>query len=101
MGYRDRLAQLYYRQKRYARAIDEWNGILELNPQSVGALLGIARSYEQVKAWKGAMSYYQKALDLRPGDASIIKKIEEIKKNNRAANASGRTARPSDSMSSK
>ena len=80
VAYRHQLAQLFFNQKRYARAIDEWQEILSDNPDSVGALIGIARSYERLEIWNRALRTYKDALTLKPTDPSIRQKIEAIEK---------------------
>jgi tetratricopeptide (TPR) repeat protein len=78
VAYRQQLAQLYFSQKRYARAIEEWQGILSSNPHSVGALLGIAGSYERLEVWNRALRYYKDASTLKPDDPSILQKFDSF-----------------------
>ncbi len=85
--YRDRLAWLFFKQKRYSRAIQEWHDLLNQDPKSLRALKGIASSYEELGALDRALGYYREALSIRPGDHSIGHAIDRIEKK--------RNARPS------
>ena len=80
VAYRHQLAQLFFNQKRYARAIDEWRELLRVKTDSVGALIGIARSYERLEIWNRALRYYKQAFTLKPADPSVRQKIEAIEK---------------------
>lgn len=80
VSYRDQLARLYFDQKRYARAIDEWREVLEQDSKHRRALLGIARSYEQLGLGGDALRYYRQALSLKPDDPSVLRAIERIEK---------------------
>jgi len=84
-AYRDRLARLYFREKRYFRAIEEWERVLEEHPGSMAALKGIARSYEKLEAWTGALRYYRRALRLNPEDRSILNAVKRIESRPRSA----------------
>ena len=79
IGYQDQLARLYFLQTRYSRAVQEWQDVLNQDPKFVGALKGIARSYEKLEAWGGALRYYRQALAANPNDRSVFQTIERIK----------------------
>ncbi len=57
-----------FKNKDYANAI---NYYLAINPPTVDTMLGVATSYQELQDKQNAITYYKKALELKPIDSDI------------------------------
>ena len=60
-----------------------WSAIYELNlefyPRSSGILFGVAQLYEEIDDTEAAIGYYERVLELRPGDPTVTARLEALR----------------------
>ena len=78
---RFRLATYYQENYKYSAAIEQYQYILERDPENIDALLGIADSYAGKTEYDEALKYYRKALELAKEDDLKIEILTRIIEN--------------------
>ena len=63
---------------RWKRAATAWRLVLGRDPAFSPAALGLARCLKEQGDTAGAIGYYQKFLELDPGNASVKQKIDAL-----------------------
>ncbi len=92
----NRDAEMYMSKELFRRAFDSYLKVLEINPEDKSALvgrqlslakldiyydeyLGMGRDYEKLEQFSEALSYFKKALNLKPGDSVALSKIGNVR----------------------
>ena len=92
----NRDAEVFMSKESFRLALDSYSRILELNPDEKSALagrqlafskldvyydeyLGMGRDYEKLEQFSEALSYFKKALNLKPGDSVALSKIGNVR----------------------
>lgn len=73
------LGKCYLAKKMSALAIEEFQAAARIDPQNLAAYRQLAQAYEEQGQKDEAVRYYQRILDLEPGESEIEKKIEQLK----------------------
>ena len=89
-------AELFMSKESFRQALDSYSKVLELNPEEKKALagrqlalsrldvyydeyLGMGSDYEKLEQFSEALSYFNKALELKPGDSVALSKIGGVR----------------------
>lgn len=92
----NRDAEAFMLKESFRQALDSYSRILKLNPEEKSALagrqlalsrldvyydeyLGMGRDYEKLEQLSEALSYFKKALNLKPGDSVALSKIGNVR----------------------
>ena len=92
----NRDAEAFMSKESFRQALDSYSAVLKLNPEEKTALagrqlalsrldvyydeyLGMGSDYEKLEQFSEALSYFQKALDLKPGDSAALSKIGNVR----------------------
>jgi len=67
-----KLAERYLQQREYAKAIAQYQGILEKDPNNFFATKGIAWVYQKKRDYDSAVFFWQKAISLNPKIDTLI-----------------------------
>ncbi|MCU0607832.1 MAG: tetratricopeptide repeat protein [Candidatus Edwardsbacteria bacterium] len=73
------LGKCYLAKKMSALAIEELQAAARIDPQNLAAYRQLAQAYEEQGQKDEAIRYYQRILDLEPGESEIEQKIEQLK----------------------
>ncbi len=73
------LGKCYLAKKMTALAIEELQAAARIDPQNLAAYRQLAQAYEEQGQKDEAVRYYQRILDLEPGESEIEHKIEQLK----------------------
>lgn len=73
------LGRCYLAKKLYSLAIEEFHLVVKNNPQNLAGYKMLANAYEEQGQNEEAIQYYQRMLDLEPGQTDIFEKIEKLK----------------------
>ena len=73
------VAQRYLNEKNYEQAIIEYKRVLELDPTSIDAYLGLAQAYIAIGDIDSAIEILQKGVEVT-GDGEIQRKLDELLK---------------------
>lgn len=92
----NRDAEAFMLKESFRQALDSYSEILKLNPEEKSALagqqlalskldvyydeyLGMGSDYEKLEQFSQALSYFKKALNLKPGDSVALSKIGNVR----------------------
>lgn len=73
------LARFYYNHGEIDKAIGRFNVALSLSPNHSNSLYSLGIAYDAKGDAKQALKYYEKVLELNPGNEEVIKKIKNLK----------------------
>jgi tetratricopeptide (TPR) repeat protein len=73
------LGRCYLTKKMFALAVEEFQLVVKSDPQNLAGYKMLATSYEEQGQNEEAIRYYQRILDLEPGESDIMDKIEKLK----------------------
>lgn len=73
------LGRYYFNHGEIDKAIDRFNAVLALFPGHSNSLYSLAIAYEAKGKAGEALKYYEKVLELNPGNAEVEMKIKELK----------------------
>jgi len=73
------LAQLYFEQKEYEKAIEIYQKYLEISPQNLNVLYNLGIIYYTKKDYDNAISSFEKILEIQPENKEIFNSILRIK----------------------
>jgi Tfp pilus assembly protein PilF len=73
------IADFFVAQQQYEQAARQYEAIMEKQPNNETILMRLAQVYEKMNKFDSAVVIYRKMLELKPGDLSIINKINELK----------------------
>lgn len=76
-----RTANEYYKNNRYQLAIDEYNKLIEDDYTGVSLFYNLGNSYYRLGQVGYAILYYEKALEISPGDEDVLHNLELAKLN--------------------
>jgi tetratricopeptide (TPR) repeat protein len=68
------------REERPRDAIAVYELNLEFYPESGSIILALAQLHEQIEDLEGAIGYYERALELRPGDPRVLERLEALRR---------------------
>ncbi len=74
------LGRYYFNHKEIDKAIVRFKLVLTISPKHSNSLYSLAVAYEAKGDTEEALKYYQKVLELNPGNAEMEKKIGELSK---------------------
>ncbi|MDO8592310.1 MAG: tetratricopeptide repeat protein [bacterium] len=72
------LGRYYYNHGEIDKAIGRFNLVLSLAPSHANSLYSLGIAYEAKGQNKQAVKYYEKVLELNPGNSEVEKKIKEL-----------------------
>jgi tetratricopeptide (TPR) repeat protein len=73
------LGRCYLAKKMFALAVEEFQLVVQNDPQNLAGYKMLASTFEEQGNTEQAIRYYQRILDLEPGESDIIDKIEKLK----------------------
>jgi tetratricopeptide (TPR) repeat protein len=73
------LGRCYLAKKMYALAVEEFQLVVQNDSQNLAGYKMLASTFEEQGNTEQAIRYYQRILDLEPGEADIMEKIEKLK----------------------
>lgn len=73
-------ALAYYQEGKYNESVVFFNAALQLDPAYKGALKGVAACYYRLGDKRKALENFEKALAVSPGDASLITRVNDVRK---------------------
>lgn len=73
------LGRCFLAKKMHALAVEELQAAARIDPQNLAAYRLLAGAYEEQGQTEEAVRYYQRILDLEPGESEIEQKIERLK----------------------
>ena len=73
------LGRLYYNDKDYDNAAQNFLAALQLFPNHSNSLYSLGLIYEKQTKYDKALEMFQKVLDLNPGNADVEKKIDDVR----------------------
>lgn len=75
------LGVLYYRQRRLADAIEEYEQAVRLGESGYYTLIGLCQSYDWLGRYRPAMACYQHILALYPNDVQALRQLGHMQRN--------------------
>ncbi len=70
--------KILYKQKRYEKAIENFQKSFGLNNKAIQPILNLARTYSAIGSYDNAFDYYQKAIDIEPENINIYNNWADI-----------------------
>jgi tetratricopeptide (TPR) repeat protein len=73
------LGRCFLVKKMLALAVEEFQLVVQNDPQNLAGYKLLATTFEEQGNTEQALRYYQRILDLEPGESDIMDKIEKLK----------------------